>query len=148
MPPGGKRPGAGRPKGSRSRTTRSKISRIEALIARGDELPLDFLLQLMRAPEPVQQVGESVLVFRARWVRWAEERFEAAKAAAPFCHPKLAAIEWRPPGSLTKDQHRAAWDRVPLEQRLELRDKIRALIDSYVNQPLPDSAGRGGTQPQ
>jgi hypothetical protein len=39
-------------------------------------MPLDFLLRLMRDP----------LAPKAK-------RLEAAKAAAPFCHPKLSAVD-------------------------------------------------------
>ena len=131
---GGRRTGAGRKRGSNNRSTRVSLAHLDALRTSGEEMPLDFLLRTTRAPEPVRRKGESVWMFRTRWARWANERVEAAKAAAPFCHPKLAAIEWRPPGSLTKDQHRAAWDRVPLEQRLELRDKVKTLIAQYVGQ--------------
>ncbi len=148
MAKGGRRPGAGRKKGGGNRWNKTAKDRVAEILAKADELPLEFLLKLMRAPEPVRRDGELVSAFLIRYQRWAEERFEAAKAAAPFCHPKLAAIEWRPPGSLTKDHARASWDTLTLAQRLELRDKIKALIDSYVRQPLPLNAEHGGPQPQ
>ena len=47
-------------------------------------MPLDFLLRLMRDPRAPQA-----------------KRLEAAKAAAPFCHPKLNAID-APPASTTE----------------------------------------------
>jgi hypothetical protein len=62
----------GRPFGSLNKRTRTLLEAAEA----GGEMPLDFLLRLMRdtkAPLP--------------------RRIEAAKAAAPFLHPKLTAID-------------------------------------------------------
>ena len=62
----------GRPKGARNRRTRAVLEAAEA----GGEMPLDFLLGLMRDP-------------RATITR----RLEAAKAAAPFLHPRLNAVD-------------------------------------------------------
>jgi hypothetical protein len=62
----------GRPKGARNKRTRALLEAADA----GGEMPLDFLLRLMRDP-------------RAAMTR----RLEAAKAAAPFLHPKLSAVE-------------------------------------------------------
>ncbi len=61
----------GRPKGSRNKRTRAAI---EAATV-GGELPLDYMLRVMRDP--------SVPTKR---------RDEMAKAAAPFLHPRLAAL--------------------------------------------------------
>jgi hypothetical protein len=62
----------GRPRGSRNKRTRALLEAAEA----GGEMPLDFLLRLMRdANAPIAR------------------RLEAAKAAAPFLHPKLSAID-------------------------------------------------------
>jgi hypothetical protein len=71
------RPGAsgnprGRPRGSLNKRTQTLLEAAEA----GGEMPLDFLLRLMRDP-------------RAPIAR----RLEAAKAVAPFLHPKLSAID-------------------------------------------------------
>jgi hypothetical protein len=63
------------------------------LAANGEEMPLDFLLKVMRAPEPTQRPGEHIMLFIARYKRWDEDRLEAAKAAAPYCHAKLATVE-------------------------------------------------------
>jgi hypothetical protein len=62
----------GRPRGSLNKRTRALLEAAEA----GGEMPLDFLLRLMRNP-------------RAPTAR----RIEAAKAAAPFVHAKLSAID-------------------------------------------------------
>lgn len=72
MPAGGKRPGAGRPKGV---PNKASIER-QAEIAASGVTPLEFMLNRMR--------DEGVPL---------ADRFEAAKAAAPYVHPRLAAVE-------------------------------------------------------
>ena len=70
MPKGGRQPGAGRPKGSKNKRT------IALEEAAGGELPKGFMLRLMRdesQPMPL--------------------RADMAKAVAPYCHPRLNAIE-------------------------------------------------------
>ena len=70
MSRGGKRPGAGRPQGAISKSTRAIL---EAMAA-GGEMPLEYMLRIMRDPrEP------------------AARRDEMARAAAPFLHPKMLA---------------------------------------------------------
>ncbi len=69
---GGRRPGAGRKKGVSNKVTAALRAN---LMAEGI-LPLEFLLGLVRDPTRPLAV-----------------RIEAAKAAAPFLHPKLQAIE-------------------------------------------------------
>ena len=74
MPRGGRQPGAGRPKGSKNKRTIA----IEEATAAGGELPKGFMLRVMRdesQPMPL--------------------RAEMAKAAAPYFHPRLNAIEQR-----------------------------------------------------
>lgn len=68
---GGKRPGAGRPKGSPNRRRAAQA----AAIAASGLTPLDYLLQVMRNPRLSTEL-----------------RLEAAKAAAPYVHAKLATI--------------------------------------------------------
>lgn len=79
--PGGRRAGAGRKKGSASKKTREIADRAAA----EGITPLEFMLAVMRSPsdhqDPKIQAGREVM------------RFEAAKAAAPYIHPRLAAIE-------------------------------------------------------
>ena len=68
MPRGGKRPGAGRPRGAISKSTRAILEAVAA----GGEMPLEYMLRIMRDPrEP------------------AARRDEMAKAAAPFLHPRM-----------------------------------------------------------
>ncbi len=72
---GGKRSGAGRKKGS---VTKATVYRQEMLArAAADGLtPLEFMLNVLRDEE-----------------KPFDDRFEAAKAAAPYVHPRLAAVE-------------------------------------------------------
>jgi len=69
---GGKRRGAGRKPGSATRRTRE----IADKAASSGLTPLDYMLNILR--------DESMDT---------ESRFEAAKAAAPYVHPKLASVE-------------------------------------------------------
>ena len=75
MPRGGKRPGAGRPKGA-SDKIKETMKREAELKEAGKLTPLDFLLGIVQDEEQPQ-----------------EARTDAAKAAAPYCHPKLAQVE-------------------------------------------------------
>lgn len=73
--PKGSKPGerrGGRQKGTPNRTTAERQRRI----AESGSTPLDYLLSLMRDESQSCDV-----------------RFEAAKAAAPYVHPRLSAIE-------------------------------------------------------
>lgn len=79
---GGKRAGAGRKPGSATKKTRE----IADKAAEDGLTPLEFMLQIMRG-EPPETEDERVKL------SYVEMRFEAAKAAAPYVHPKLAAIE-------------------------------------------------------
>lgn len=78
---GGARPGAGRKPGSKNQRTREIADRA---MAEG-VTPLEHMLAVMRAPsdheDPQVQMAREAM------------RFEAAKAAAPYCHPRLQAIE-------------------------------------------------------
>lgn len=72
MPRGGTRPGAGRPAGVRNKKT---SARLEAIAASGDT-PLDYLLGVMR--DAANELAT---------------RLDAAKAAAPYIHARLSAVE-------------------------------------------------------
>jgi hypothetical protein len=69
---GGKRPNAGRPKGAPNKATAER----QAQIAASGETPLDYMLRVMRDGTQEHQ-----------------RRDDMAKAAAPYVHPKLAAVE-------------------------------------------------------
>lgn len=83
---GGARPGAGRKTGAATKRTRE----IADKAAEEGITPLEFMLQIMRT-EPEQPDGEE-FDWRLHQMRL-EMRFEAAKAAAPYIHPRLAAVE-------------------------------------------------------
>ena len=72
MAKGGLRPGAGRKPGARNKRTAAKVAAVEA----SGLTPLDYLLTVMR----------DELLDR-------DARVDAAKAAAPYVHAKLASVE-------------------------------------------------------
>ena len=74
MARGGKRVGAGRPAGSATRRTRE----IADAAARDGLSPLEVMLRAMRE--------------HALADRW-DQAAAVAKDAAPYCHPRLAAVE-------------------------------------------------------
>jgi len=80
MAHGGARSGAGRKKDGKNRATEEAIARAEA----GGELPLDFLLRIMRDDGADET-----------------KRIDCAKAAAPYLHAKLANIDANVTGALT-----------------------------------------------
>lgn len=85
----------GRRPGARNRRTAAAIAKAE----KGGEMPLDFLLRVMRAPVP-EELAErlkgakelSAEVIQALDA-WMVRRIEAAKAAAPYVHARLIARE-------------------------------------------------------
>jgi hypothetical protein len=72
MAGGGKREGAGRPRGTPNKATAAKVAEVAA----SGLTPLDYLLGVMR-DEGLEE----------------PRRTDAAKAAAPFVHPKLSNID-------------------------------------------------------
>lgn len=72
MPRGGSRPGAGRHKGGANKI--NDVARTKALA--GGLTPLDYLLGVLRDGGKPEDV-----------------RMDAAKAAAPYVHARLAAVE-------------------------------------------------------
>lgn len=79
---GGARKGAGRKPGSATKRTREIADK-----AAGDGItPLEYMLQVMRNDPPEGLEGPQMLSAISL-------RFEAAKAAAPYIHPKLSAVE-------------------------------------------------------
>jgi hypothetical protein len=72
MPNGGKRPGAGRKRGVPNKATLTRQNEIAAT----GITPLDYMISVLR--------DEGLPL---------DTRFDAAKAAAPFVHPKLSSIE-------------------------------------------------------
>ena len=82
---GGARPGSGRKLGSKSKAT-MKRAEVAAMALDNGITPLEYMLDLMRSPIPDDTDIATKAVLRGY-------RFEAAKAAAPYVHPRLAAIE-------------------------------------------------------
>jgi len=80
MANGGVRKGAGRKEGSANVKTRE----IADKAALEGITPLEYLLEVMRNEIP--QEDETFVQLQAK-------RLDAAKAAAPYIHPRLAAIE-------------------------------------------------------
>lgn len=79
---GGKRPGAGRKPSSVTKATRK---RAEEALTSGLLQPLDFFLQILRTePDDSMSPADKAALF--------ERRLDAAKAAAPFVHAKLASV--------------------------------------------------------
>ena len=79
---GGARKGAGRKAGSLTKRTREIADR-----AMADGItPLEYMLQVMRA-DPSDDMDPREFMAACMM------RFEAAKAAAPYIHPRLAAVE-------------------------------------------------------
>ena len=79
---GGARKGAGRKPGSATQKTRVIADRA---MAEGIT-PLEYMLQVMRT-EPKEGLDDREAMAAVAM------RFEAAKAAAPYIHPRLAAVE-------------------------------------------------------
>lgn len=80
---GGARKGAGRKVGSATRKTRE----IADKAAEGGITPLEFMLRIMRT-EPGDDVEDPRVLADLLGMR-----FEAAKAAAPYVHPRLTSVE-------------------------------------------------------
>lgn len=77
--PGGYRPGSGRKKGTKNAKTLMKEAVLEEVLTRAiqdESTPLEVMLSIMRDPETD-----------------AAMRFEAAKAAAPYVHPRLSQVD-------------------------------------------------------
>lgn len=93
---GGKRPGAGRKAGSANKLTR-RIA--DKALAEG-ATPLEYMLKLLRI-EPPSDADE------VKKAQIEAMRFEAAKAAAPYVHPKLQAIEHKVDGPIKVEHYDA-----------------------------------------
>ncbi len=94
MAKGGKREGSGRPKGAHNKKTQEQVEAIEE----SGLTPLEYLLEVMRSPLPVElndaiEAGSVDAKIIASLISWHARRMEAAKTAAPFVHPRLAATE-------------------------------------------------------
>ena len=79
---GGVRPGSGRKRGGKN----TKTAELARKLAEQGITPLEYMLQVMRKEPPDNADPVTALSYQAM-------RFEAAKAAAPYVHPKLANVE-------------------------------------------------------
>ena len=116
MPRGGKRQGAGRPRGTQNR----KTAEMRAEIAVSGELPLDYMLRVMRDPnaEP-------------------HRRDAMSKAAAPYVHRPLA-----PQGDYEMLWRRQLWQLSLVELRaLKARYLQAAPTPLIEQQPLQNGDG-------
>jgi hypothetical protein len=76
---GGPRPNSGRPKGAKGKATIAKEAVLTEVLSRAiqnETTPLEVMLTIMRDPESPPAM-----------------KFEAAKAAAPYVHPRLSQVE-------------------------------------------------------
>jgi hypothetical protein len=83
MKNGGRRPGSGRKAGTANKKTREIADRAAA----EGITPLELMLQIMRGQACPENADP------AQKVAFHQLRFEAAKAAAPYIHPRLSNID-------------------------------------------------------
>ena len=93
MPRGGARPGAGRPRKSRTVAAEERIVTRVRQKRKADELPLAYMLRVMRDPT----------VDPAR-------RDKMAALAAPFCHPRIYDNRFGKRDAALEEAHKAAED--------------------------------------
>ena len=87
---GGARPGAGRkPGGKNAATMDAERAAAGVWIAMSDMTPLDYMLGIVRGKR-----------------KFNANKFKAAQAALPYCHPRLSAIEHS--GGMTVRTHEEA----------------------------------------
>jgi hypothetical protein len=92
---GGARQGAGRPVGiPQPRNHAARSLRNEALTWRNKfkKMPVELLLEIINTPLPE---GDTAKIIAAR-KKLKADQLEAAKAAAPFCHYRIAAVTIEP----------------------------------------------------
>ncbi len=91
---GGKRPGAGRKAGTKSKITKARTEKVIALLASGSS-PLDAMLQKMHwhLAKAERELRKGDKADPATVEAALDKADEAARGAAPYTHPRLAAIE-------------------------------------------------------
>lgn len=106
MARGGARPGAGRPRKAKTAATEESFALPSKRKQNPDELPLQYMLRIMRDPS----------IDDAR-------RDKMAALAAPFCHPRIADNRFGKRDAALEEAQRAtegsewAEDLIPAEQR-------------------------------
>lgn len=104
MARGGYREGAGRKERSKTR----KTAEIAKRAAEQGITPLEYMLEVMRSPMP-PEIADQIAAMKAegrldaeivgRLMSWHSMRFEAAKGAAPYMHPRLNATTMTGPNN-------------------------------------------------
>lgn len=80
----------GRKKGARNKASAAKVLEV----AESGLTPLDYMISIMRTPLPTEisealEAGTINEDLVAKLMSWHGMRFEAAKASAPYIHPRL-----------------------------------------------------------
>ena len=110
MPRGGPRPGAGRKKGVPNKATQKRQEEVAAT----GKVPLDYMLEVMRDANADEA-----------------RRDEMAKAAAPYVHPRLSAVEHN--------------DNTARRHSDQIDARIRQLLGLREPGRVDDALGRTGT---
>lgn len=91
--PKGSNRGGGRRKGQLNRDTIVRIERVQRAVENCKITPLEFFLNTLNAPPVAKLKNESEEDFQRRQREDYALRADAAKSAAPYIHPRLAAHE-------------------------------------------------------
>lgn len=91
----------GRKKGTRNKVTSEKVKEI----TESGLTPLDYMLDILRSEFPPEleerlKSEELSVDLVAAIANWHAQRFEAAKAAAPYVHPRLQSTTVKIPDGL------------------------------------------------
>lgn len=117
----------GKRKNSTNKATKERL-RAAKKVAESGETPLEYMVGIMRSPIPpeikyaLDEQSISVELLSAL-TDWHKMRFEAAKAAAPFVHPKLAAVTHS--GDKDKPISFSDSDKLEAAKRIALALKIK-----------------------
>lgn len=101
----GKKTG-GRQKGTPNRKNAALVAAVEA----SGLTPLEYMLSVLRSPETPPDM-----------------KFEAAKAAAPYVHARLAAVEHAGPGGGPLQVQEVEWTIVDPQAQTSDRPRLRAI---------------------
>ena len=100
----GRKTGGGSRKGSPNKVTAALVAKQQA----SGLMPLEFMLDLMRTEPlppalPENPNPQDVVEYAKKFAATHEMRFEAAKAAAPYLHPRLASTEVKLPQKIVHE---------------------------------------------
>ena len=88
-PKPGSRKTGGRKKGTPNAKTCLSVKHLAEKLAAEGETPLEYMIRIMRTPQPQQLPGEETAHYMNRCKEHLAMTFDAAKSAAPYIHPKL-----------------------------------------------------------